>query len=249
MGDVATRAHSDSTLGLYKSLLGRFPEALDHLTAAVDGERELGLRRAEAESLTVLSTLFEQWGRYAEAATAARRALLLCRELGRHENEFVATVDLAMAQAGVGDWAEAEALLARARVMCDDTREPGMVALTMALSADVADRLGHAEQAGGYAGAALEHAAASASPLRRVKVENMIGRLFHRRGQHADARVLHLRAWEGAAELGYLPEEAYARLGLAHVCEALGDPAAAGHLAVSEGLFADMGVPADRRRR
>ncbi|WP_329529744.1 tetratricopeptide repeat protein (plasmid) [Streptomyces sp. NBC_01450] len=250
MGDRATQAHSDSTLGLYKSLLGRFPEALEHLLAAVDGERELGLRRAEAESQTVLSTLYEQWGRYAEAASAARRALDLCRELGQPENEFVATIDLAIAQVGLGEYAQAEGLMKRARAMCDDTREPGMVAMAMALSADIAQRLGHTDQAAQYARTALEYVGASASPLRRVKVENMVGRLFHRRGEHVEARALHERAWEGAAELGYRPEEAYARLGLAQVCDALGDDAtAARHREVGEEMFADMGVPAGRRRR
>jgi DNA-binding SARP family transcriptional activator/tetratricopeptide (TPR) repeat protein len=249
MGDRATQAHSDSTLGLYKSLLGRFPEALDHLREAVASERELGLSRAEAESLTVLSTLYEQWGRYAEAASAARRALRLCRELGQHENEFVATIDLALAQAGLGDWVEAESLMTRARAMCDDTREPGMVAMAMALSAHVAQRLGQAEQATEYARISLHNVATSASPLRRVKVENMIGRLFHRSGEHAAARTLHLWAWEGAAELGYRPEEAYARLGLAQACEALGDHVAAvGHRDACEELFTAMGVPSDRRR-
>lgn len=249
MGDRATQAHSDSTLGLYKSLLGRFPEALDHLLAAVDGERELGLRRAEAESLTVLSTLYEQWGRYDEAACAARRALDLCRELGQPENEFVATIDLAIAQVGLGGYGQAEGLMTRARAMCDDTREPGMVAMAMALSAEIAQRLGQADRAAGYARAALEHAGASASPLRRVKVENMVGRLFHRRGEYAEAGALHGRAWEGAAELGYRPEEAYARLGLAQVFDALGDRAAAArHRQAGEELFAAMGVPADRRR-
>lgn len=249
MGDRGTQAHSDSTLGLYKSLLGRFPEALEHLERAIAGERALGLRRAEAESLTVLSTLYEQWGRYAEAAVAARGALTLCRQLGQHENEFVTVVDLAIALIGSGDHAEAELLLVQARGMCDDTREPGLVALVMALSADAAHHLGRAGSAEEYARRSLNHLAASASPLRRAKVQNTVGRVLHKRGEHEAARALHTLALEAASQLGYRPEEAYARLGLGRAAEALGDHAeAAEHRKAGEELFAEMGVPPHRRR-
>ncbi|MGD3110862.1 AfsR/SARP family transcriptional regulator [Streptomyces sp. YGL11-2] len=249
LGDRGTEAHSHSTLGLYKSLLGRFPEALGHLQTAIAYERELGLSRAEAESLTILSTLYEQWGRYPEAAAAARRSVDLCRQLSQHENELVALIDLAIAQLGLEECAEAEALIAQAREMCDDTRAPGIVALAFAVSADIAYRQGQMDQSAEYARRSLDLARASASPLRRAKVENMIGRLFHKRGEHASARELYAQAYERATKTNYRPEEAYARLGMSQVAEALGDHlAAAEHRAVCEELFTAMGVPPDRRR-
>jgi DNA-binding SARP family transcriptional activator len=94
-GDRRTQAHCEGTLGLYMTMLGRFPEALRHLELAVAAEHELGAARAEAESLTVLSALYEQWGRYEEAAEAARRAVELVRQLGQHENGLVGLTDLA----------------------------------------------------------------------------------------------------------------------------------------------------------
>ncbi len=249
LGDRATEAHSDSTLGLYKSLLGQFPEALAHLEKAIAHERELGLSRAEAESLTVLSTLYEQWGRYREAAEAAQRAVKLCRRLGQHENKLTALVDLGFAHIGLGEYAEAEAALAQARELCDDTREPGIVALALALSADIAHRLGDEERALAHARTSLECIASSVSPLRSAKVKNTIGRVFHHQGENKTALELHEEAYELSSRFQYRPEEAYARLGMARAAEALGDTqVAATHRAACEELFAAMGVPEHLRR-
>ncbi|WP_405725259.1 BTAD domain-containing putative transcriptional regulator [Streptomyces sp. NBC_01537] len=249
LGDRGTEAHSNSTLGLYKSLLGRFPEALEHLRTAIAQEAELGLSRAEAESLTILSSLYEQWGRHREAAEAARRAVELCRKLGQHENELEALIDLAFAQVGLGQHAEADTLMARVRQLCDDTREAGTVAIAMALSADIAYRLGREEQSAEYARCAVEHADSSASPLRRAKAGNMIGRLLHKRGEHASAKALHTQAYEYAVSMNYRPEQAYALLGMSQAAHALGDHRiAARQRAECEELFEAMGVPADRRR-
>ncbi|MFI5754888.1 BTAD domain-containing putative transcriptional regulator [Streptomyces sp. NPDC051569] len=249
LGDRHTEAHSESTLGLFNSLLGRFPEALSHLERAITHERELGTARAEAESLTVLSTLYEQWGRYEEAADAARRAIELDRELGHHENELVALTDLAFALAGLGTYEEADRCLQQARELCDPTKEPGHVAMTLALSAGVAHRLGRPEQAAEHADRAVELVRSSASPLRRAKVENMVGRLRHQQGEYASALALHTHAYELASAFSYRAEEAYALSGMGRAAGALGDPeVSAEHLAEAEKLFAAMGVPEDRRR-
>ncbi|MFD3842970.1 BTAD domain-containing putative transcriptional regulator [Streptomyces sp. NPDC058642] len=250
VGDRATAAHCEGTLGLYKSLLGRFPDALAHLERAITQERDLGLSRSEAESLTVLSTLYEQWGRYREAAEAARRAVELCRQLVRHDSALVALIDLGFACLGLGAYTEAEAAMTEARTLCKDEREPGIVAMTMALSADVALNLGAAEESRAYVGQALERIRSGASPLRSAKVKNMLGRVLHQHGDHGAALDLHSQAEELAVRLHYRPEEAYARLGLARAAEALGDEQeAAAHHAAAEKLFASMGVPAEGRRR
>ncbi|MCC9308113.1 tetratricopeptide repeat protein [Kitasatospora sp. RB6PN24] len=248
LGDRQTEAHSESTMGLYKSLLGRFPEALAHLTRAIAHQQELGSVRDEAESLTLLSALYEQWGRYDEAAEAARRAVELGRRLGRHENELAALTDLAAALLGLGSYAEAEQYLGQARELCDETKEPGQVALALVLSADAAQRLGQPDQAADHLARTLALVEWSSSPLRRAKVENTAGRLLHRRGEHAAALALHTRAHRRAAAIAYRTEEAYALAGLAQAAEALGDAGAAGHRAVAEQLFTVLGVPADRRR-
>ncbi|WP_324609808.1 tetratricopeptide repeat protein [Streptomyces sp. WM6391] len=140
--------------------------------------------------------------------------------------------------------------MTEARTLCEDEREPGIVAMTMALSADVALHLGATEQSRAYVGQALERIRSGASPLRSAKVKNMLGRVLHQHGDHRAALDLHTQADDLAVRLHYRPEEAYARLGLARAAGALGDEQeAAAHHAAAEKLFASMGVPAEGRRR
>ncbi|WP_051926968.1 AfsR/SARP family transcriptional regulator [Streptomyces durhamensis] len=247
LGDRHTEAHSEGTLGQFNSLLGNFPEALVHLERATAYERELGIARAEADSLTLLSTLYEQWGRYEEARAAAQRAVELQSGLGKFENQFSAFTDLAFAQAGLGEYESAARSLERARTLVDDGADPGNVALTLALSADVDQHLGRPVRTPDLAEQALELVASNASPLRRAKVENIVGRLRRRQGERRAARELHADAHELASAMSYRIEEAYALCGLA---DAEDDAAAAvRHRAAAEELFARMGVAEDRRRR
>ncbi|MCS0603427.1 tetratricopeptide repeat protein [Streptomyces sp. LP11] len=249
LGDLQTLAHSESTLGQLNSLLGHFPQALSHLEKSISHERELGASRAEAESLTLLSTLYEQWGRHEEAAAAARRAITLCDELGQHENKVVALTDLAFAQACLGDDEAAEVSLKQARALCEENRDPGQVALALALSAEVCHRLGRTEQAVEYGDRALGTVGSNVSPLRRAKVENTVGRYLCRRGDATAALALHERAHELAGSLDFRIEMAYAHSGISRAQAALGrTEEAARHERSAEELFTAMGVPADRRR-
>ncbi|MDI1464792.1 BTAD domain-containing putative transcriptional regulator [Catellatospora sp. KI3] len=249
-GDQRTQAHCEGTLGLYKGLLGEFDAALAHLRAAIALEHELRTPRAAAESLTVLSALFEQWGRYPEAVEAAAQAVALIRGLSRHESALVALTDLAAARLGLGEVDGAEQCLAEARLSCDDSREAGQVALTLALSAELAHRRGDLGAAAEYAGQAAEAAERTASPLRRAKVENLLGRLLLARGDAGAALHLHTRAYETAVAVRFRVEEAYALAGMAAAAHALGDrDAAAAFGADAEAVFEALDIPRDRRRR
>ncbi|MFD5075701.1 BTAD domain-containing putative transcriptional regulator [Streptomyces sp. NPDC058371] len=246
LGDRHTVAHSESTLGQFNSLLGRFSEALVHLEKATTLERELGVARSEADNLTILSTLYEQWGRPEEARTAAERAVELRARLGQHEHQTATLTDLAFAHVGLGAYEEADHCLERARELFDAGGDPGDVALTLALSADVDDRLGRPVRNPDPAARALELVRTNASPLRRAKVENTVGRLRCRQGDCETALALHTHAYRLATAINYRIEEAYALAGMAR---ALGDAEdAAAHRAAAEALFAEMGVPADHRR-
>ena len=249
LGDRVTEAHSERVIGLYNSLLGRFPDALPHLDRAIALERELGSTAAEVETLTVLSTLYEQWGRYQEAAVAARHAVNLIGELGGHESALVALTDLAFAHAGLHQYTEAEAFLCQARALDDDTTDPGHVALALALSADMAHRLGRTEEAARYAARCRAAIDITASPLRLAKVHNVLGRYHHNRADYLEALTLHSHAFELASSISYRAEEAYALSGMANAAAALGDPAAVDkHLSAAETLFTVMGVPTHARR-
>ncbi|MBQ1050208.1 tetratricopeptide repeat protein [Micromonospora sp. C51] len=247
--DRPTQAHSEGALGLHESMRGQFDQALGHLEAAVALERELGTPCAEAESLTVLSALYEQWGRYAEASGSARRAITLARQAGRHETELVALTDLALAQVGMGELAAAESSLVEARTLYDERTDPGQAAVTLALSAILASQRGDSEACGEYTDQAQTLVERSASPLRRAKVTNMLGRLFGACGDHDKALSLHVQACEVASAIGYRMEEAHALRGMAMATRALGDELTAGtHWAAAEGLFTALGVPESRRR-
>ncbi|MGC4987349.1 AfsR/SARP family transcriptional regulator [Streptomyces sp. DT193] len=247
VGDKHTQAHCEGTLGLYESLLGRFPEALAHLEGAVATERELGATRAEVESLTVLSALNEQWGRYEEAADAAHRAVDLVRQLGQHETALVAFTDLALAQLGLGDYAAAKQSLTEARRLCDSAKEPGQIAMTLAASAIVSLHLGEGPQAALYADQAQFLIETSPSPLRQAKVENLLGSLLLKRGRPGAAFRLHTRAHEHALRVTYRVEEAYALAGMARAAGYLGDAVGAqDYRAAAQTLFAALGVRVDR---
>lgn len=246
LGDRHTQAHSESILGQFNSLLGNFAEALGHMETAIAHERSLGIPRAEAESLTILSTLYEQWGRYEEARDAAQRSAELSLQLGQHEGLPGALTDLALAHLGLGEYAEADRCLTEARALYGDTGNQVNLALTLALSADVEDRLGKPPRTPDHAEGALQLMRTNSSPLRLAKVENTVGRLRLRQGDAAAALALHQHAFDLSAAISYRIEEAYALVGMA---DALGDTAeAAAHRAAAEKLFAGMGVPEDRRR-
>ncbi|MET9690797.1 BTAD domain-containing putative transcriptional regulator [Streptomyces sp. NPDC006514] len=248
-GDRHTEANSESTIGLLMSMLGRYKEALPLVERSVSMAQELGNPRAESESLTILSTLYERWGRFPEAAEVARRAIEIDRDLGYRSNEIVALTDLAFAQVGLGEFADADASLKRARDLCDETRSPGDVALVLALSAQVAHERGNVLQARAFAERSLVLGRTSGAPIRLARVENVLGQLHLRWGEHEVALALHGHAHKIAAPMSFRAEEASALMGLALAAEALGDAAAAaGHWAAAEELSDFMGLPAHRRR-
>ncbi|WP_328552733.1 MULTISPECIES: AfsR/SARP family transcriptional regulator [unclassified Streptomyces] len=246
LGDQHTVAHSESTLGQFNSLLGRFPDALVHLEKATALERELGVARSEADNLTILSTLYEQWGRPEDARTAAERAVELRERLGQRKHQTATLTDLALAHVGLRAYDEADRCLRQARELFDDAGDPGDVALTLALSADVDERLGRPVRTPDLVAHALELVESNVSPLRRAKVENTVGRLRYRQGDAKSALDLHVHAYQLASAISYRIEEAYALAGMA---DALGGAEeAATHRAAAEALFSEMGVPANRRR-
>lgn len=245
-GDRHTEGHSESTIGLLMSMLGRYCEALPLLERSVAVAKELSSPATAAETLTILSTLYERWGRYPEAAASARQALEIAHERG---NEIMALTDLAFAQAGLGEYTDADASLKRARDLCDETRSPGDVALVLALSARVAQERGDEPQARSFAERALALGRTSGAPIRLAKVANVVGQLHMTWGEHEAALDLHAHAHKLAAPMSFRAEEAFALVGLAHAAEALGDSsAAAGHRAAAEELFDFMGLPEHRRR-
>ncbi|MEU3311386.1 BTAD domain-containing putative transcriptional regulator [Streptomyces sp. NPDC006662] len=250
LGDRHIEAHSESTIGLLLSTLGQYTAAFPLIERAIGMAAELGARREESEGLTMLSTLHANCGRFTEAEETARLALGISRSLGYQGGEVTALTDLAFAQAGRGEYGEASTSLRTARGLCDWGGERADGALLLALSAEVADRLGEEAEAAAFSERALALARASGAPIRLVKVENLLGRRLVRRGEYEAARTLLAHAHRIAAGMRLRPEEADALVGLARVSEALGEPAAAARQwAEAEEIFAFMGVPGLCRAR
>ncbi len=247
IGDQRIEAFCERNLGRYKTVLGDFPEAAVHVKRSIELEDKLGDVRPP--TLTALSALHAEWGRYRDALHAAYRASKVARQLGQPRNEWVALTDLASAHVGLGEYAEAGRCLTRARELCDETtEEPGLVAVMLALSAEVSCRLHQDAQAADYADRTLSLISLTSSPARRVKALNTIGRLLMLKGEYTSALDVHTRARELAGKIGYGPEEARALSGMSQAMAALGDErAAASCESAARDLFAAMGIEQDQR--
>ncbi|MFE2975058.1 BTAD domain-containing putative transcriptional regulator [Streptomyces sp. NPDC059258] len=247
LDDRRGEAKDTGVLGLLLSTLGRYDEALPRLQQSIDIKRQLGAERAEAESLTNLSSLYAEWGRYPEAVEAATRSVTLSRSIGSVDKEVEGLTDLAVARIGLGEIAAASELLARARKLAGETMSPADLSLVLALSAEVADRLGESVQAAEWAESALSLGDLSGVPMREAAVGNIIGRFHTRNGRYSAAFELHARARDAASRIGYRVEEARALAGMADALDRMGEQEAAStHRESAREAFDAMGVPTPR---
>jgi DNA-binding SARP family transcriptional activator/transcriptional regulator with XRE-family HTH domain len=78
-GDIAGQARVHWELGFIRTRLGRYDDALSHLSRALDMYRQLGNKAGQANSHLGLALLFDQQKHEAEAVRHAERALDLYR--------------------------------------------------------------------------------------------------------------------------------------------------------------------------
>ncbi|MFJ9622711.1 AfsR/SARP family transcriptional regulator [Streptomyces sp. NPDC101181] len=247
LDDRRGEAKDTGVLGLLLSTLGRYDEALPRLQQSIEIKRQLGAERAEAESLTNLSSLYAEWGRYPEAVEAATRSVTLSRSIGSVDKEVEGLTDLAVARIGLGEIDAASDLLARARKLAGEVMSPADLSLVLALSAEVADRLGESAQATEWGESALHLGDLSGVPMREAAVHNIIGRFHTRNGRYAPAFELHARARDAASRIGYRVEEARAMAGMADALEQMGErEAASTHRESAREAFDAMGIPTSR---
>ena len=86
-GDVAGQARVHWDLGLVRTRLSRYVDALSHLTRALDLYRQLGSRPGQASCHLGLALMFEEQGHEAEALRHAERALDLYRAEGHRSGQ------------------------------------------------------------------------------------------------------------------------------------------------------------------
>lgn len=249
LGDRRGFAKDTGMLGLLTATVGRAAEALPLLEESIRIKRELGAGRAEAESLVNLSSLFEQWARYPEAAEAAVRAVALDSELRIHEHQIIARTDLAHAYLGAHDNEKADEQLSHARSLIEDFGAvAGDAALAFALSALTSHRLGRHDQARRFAELGLGHGRDHWTPIRQVEIDNVIGKLRRAQGRHEDAVVHHENAYRVAAAIGYRVAEARGLVGAGEAETALGRvESGQEHQRLGNKIFDELSVPPSAR--
>uniref|UniRef100_UPI0030B8150B tetratricopeptide repeat protein n=1 Tax=Streptomyces hirsutus TaxID=35620 RepID=UPI0030B8150B len=248
-GNRLTEAHADSVLGILHATGADYEPALFHLRRSLSLARELGAERNQADVLCTLSTVYEELGRHAEAAQAAREAAGISLRLGYLNNQVTSLTDLAFAEVGLGDASAAGESLARARALCDERVPAGDTALLLALSARVAQLLGDTGAGHGFAARALALADETDAPLRRAKTQNVVARFHFHAGAYETARDLHEQAHRSATRARLRAEEWHALSGMASAARELGDPAASTHQTAAHGLLTHLGLarpPAER---
>jgi DNA-binding SARP family transcriptional activator/tetratricopeptide (TPR) repeat protein len=249
VGNPLTEAHADSVLGILHATGADYEPALFHLRRSLSLARELGAERNQADVLCTLSTVYEELGRYPEAADAAREAAAISFRIGYLNNQVISLTDLAFAQLRLGDAPAAGSSLAQARGLCDEQIPTGDQALLLALSARVAQVLGDTTSGHDLAARALVLADETDAPLRRAKTQNVVARFHFHAGAHETARALHERAHHSAVKARLRAEEWHAASGMAHAARALGDPSVPAHREAADTLLASLGLerpPAER---
>ena len=80
--DVAAQAAAELSLGGAKRLVGRYPDAIDHYTRALDLARRAGWTDGEAPMLGSMATTYVYLGRLSEAVDLFTQALTECQRTG-----------------------------------------------------------------------------------------------------------------------------------------------------------------------
>ncbi|MGW1429734.1 BTAD domain-containing putative transcriptional regulator [Streptomyces sp. NPDC002431] len=245
-GDLTGEGRCLDLLGLLHSGLGQLPQARSYLDQAVALHQRTGYVRQEAEALGNLSSVHSWLGRHAEAVEAAERSLELNRRLKSDTemntyNEVSALVDLTIAHLGTGRLDTALAVVEEASALADETQMPENVALLLALSSLIRQRLGHHELPVAQAEQALELVRNRGTALRQSAVENLIGQVWAERNDPARSLELHESAYRRASRIGYRIEIVRAMYGAADALAALGETTrAAERRQQADAVYAEM---------
>ncbi|MDP9793296.1 tetratricopeptide (TPR) repeat protein [Catenuloplanes nepalensis] len=127
-GDHAGHATALGVVGWCHALLGEYGSALACCRRAVDEQTALG--RESAPTLDSLGFAQHRLGRYAAAATAYRRAVVLYREAGDRYHEADTLIHLGDCHRDGGDDHAARAAWQRAREILMELRHPAVATVT-----------------------------------------------------------------------------------------------------------------------
>jgi DNA-binding SARP family transcriptional activator len=232
-------------LAVFESHLGRYADALRHVEHATSLLANSGNARQLINLLVTKSDVLIALSRFAEAAETAAEAVEITERSGELRRTGLALVNLAEAHIGSGDGAAALVVLARADALYREQRRPLDCLLVQARSAEAHLALGDHGRALDLAQALANTAELTVPPARRATIGNALGRVFAAAGRTRDALRWHRSAYAKAEQIGFVLEMAHARLGMARVLAAAGQPdEAETHEAEAAALFESMDMPA-----
>lgn len=222
LGDRRGEAICLNLIGLFESCLGRLEQAHEHVRRALALHREAGDSHQEVYALDNLSTVLAWLGRHEEAAHTASAAVRRSTELGAHGARISALNDLAIARLALGEPVPALDVLTDALAGVAHEFQPESRALSWALAAEANQRLGEANDAARCIAESRELLLAGGVSVRQAAIENVLGVVYHLRGEHAEALAMYQSAHRHATGIGYRMEAARASAGIVAALEALG---------------------------
>jgi class 3 adenylate cyclase/tetratricopeptide (TPR) repeat protein len=136
LGDLRMQGGIRNNLGVWAHNLGRWQEAKDNFSHALDAFAKVGDTIQEACTLGNVGEVLSDQGRYDEAEQLFRRSLRVCRAAGDRRDAAYALRNLGRLASRRGAFLEAQALLGEARAEFEHVGAAGDVAETDAAQAE-----------------------------------------------------------------------------------------------------------------
>jgi tetratricopeptide (TPR) repeat protein/transcriptional regulator with XRE-family HTH domain len=204
--------------------LGRYDEAVEHLTACLDVD---GSRVTTARALTTLGTVYAQLGRNDEAAQHLGRAVALAREVGDTLNEGRAYGNLGLVHEHLRELEDALRCYHRQLDIAESIGDRASEAISLHNLGDVYRALGRYQEARTHLDRSLQVSRAAGHREAEGYALVYLGLVHLHLGDPAKGRQYQHAALDIAAATGMRPLEILGHNGLGDNDRATGDRAAA----------------------
>jgi tetratricopeptide (TPR) repeat protein len=228
VGERAAEGHALNSLGLIDGRMGRYPQAAEHLQAALALFREAGDRSGAARALTNLASAKWRQGQYLRAASYLRQTLALFREIGDSIGEAHALNGLGLVDWQQGEYSQAADRFQQALALFRKLGDRSNEAHALANLGMVNGRLGSCPQAAGHLSDALALFREIGDRSGAASALTDLGSVACRQGRHREAARYHQQALALFRDIGERTGEAEALNGLGEVLLAT-DQAGAAH--------------------
>jgi tetratricopeptide (TPR) repeat protein len=224
LGDGVAEATALTNLGVVCWQLGRYPEAIEHLSRALSLVRDFGDARGEARILGNLGVVHSTTGQYEASAAYQQQALDRFGQLGDRVGEANTLTNLGSVHARLGRPAPAVEQNGRALAIFRDLEHRGGEATALNNLGDAHVMLGRFVDAVGYYEQALALFRDLGERYGETCALNGLGQALAGLGKRDDAIARHVEALALATEIDKREEQARARTALAALYEPAGQP-------------------------